>query len=38
MQVFPDFLNQPSFPKCILREGELYETNVIWRFSIDSQS
>ena len=33
-QYWPDAVNQPSFPSCILRPGETYESTTIYRFSI----
>lgn len=32
-QHFPDSPNQPAFPSTILRPGEIYETQTIYRFS-----
>ncbi|HAB18217.1 MAG TPA: galactose-1-epimerase [Verrucomicrobiales bacterium] len=31
-QNFPDAVNQPSFPKSILRPGETYDTTTVFRF------
>jgi len=35
-QHFPDSPNQPSFPTCILRPGERYQSRTIYRFSVDT--
>lgn len=32
-QVFPDAPNQPSFPSCVLRPGEVYNTTTVYRLS-----
>jgi aldose 1-epimerase len=32
-QKFPDSPNQPSFPDCILKPGELYKSTTIYKFS-----
>lgn len=32
-QHFPDTPNQPTFPTCVLRPGEVYDTTTIYRFS-----
>ena len=34
-QHFPDSPNQPSFPNTILRPGEVYATESVFRFSVD---
>ncbi|KAK9805808.1 hypothetical protein WJX73_002308 [Symbiochloris irregularis] len=31
-QVFPNSINTPSFPQCVLRPGGKYEHKAIWRF------
>lgn len=33
-QYWPDAVNQPSFPSCILRPGETYKSTTIYRFSV----
>lgn len=34
MQVmFPDAVNQPNFPSTILRPGQQFHTQTVWRFS-----
>ena len=32
-QVFPNSINTPSFPQCILRPGAQYLHKAVWRFS-----
>ncbi|KAK9811514.1 hypothetical protein WJX72_005126 [[Myrmecia] bisecta] len=32
-QVFPNSINEPAFPQCILRPAQQYRHTVIWRFS-----
>ena len=32
-QNFPDAINQPGFPKAVLRPGEAYDTTTVFRFS-----
>ncbi len=34
-QHFPDSPNQPSFPNTILHPGETYESQTVWKFSVD---
>lgn len=34
-QHFPDSPNQPSFPNTILKPGESYDSQTIWKFSTD---
>ena len=31
-QFFPDTPNQPSFPSCVLRAGEDYNSRTVYRF------
>ena len=31
-QKFPDSINQPNFPDCVLRPGGVYEHEVVYRF------
>lgn len=31
-QNFPDAINKPSFPKAVLRPGEMYDTTTVFRF------
>ena len=33
-QHFPDSPNQPEFPSVVLRPGEVYESAIIWAFSV----
>ena len=33
-QYWPDAVNQPSFPSCILRPGETYNSTTVYRFTI----
>lgn len=33
-QYWPDAVNQPAFPSCILRPGETYKSTTIYRFSV----
>lgn len=33
-QCWPDAVNQPSFPSCILRPGETYKSTTVYRFTI----
>ncbi|MDD4991221.1 MAG: galactose mutarotase [Paludibacter sp.] len=33
-QFFPDSPNQPSFPDCVLRKGEVYEHRTEYKFSV----
>ena len=33
-QKFPDGPNQPEFPSVVLRPGEVYESAIIWAFSV----
>ena len=33
-QYWPDAVNQPSFPSCILRPGETYKSTTVYRFTI----
>ncbi len=35
-QHFPDSPNQPQFPSCILRPGEVYRQTTVYRFSVRS--
>ncbi|KAK9789392.1 hypothetical protein WJX73_000061 [Symbiochloris irregularis] len=32
-QDFPNFVNEPSFPACVLRPGGVYKYRTVWQFS-----
>ncbi|ELU17073.1 hypothetical protein CAPTEDRAFT_221220 [Capitella teleta] len=32
-QVYPDAINQPQFPDCVLKPGEVYDTTTVYKFS-----
>lgn len=34
-QNFPDAVNHPNFPNCLLKPEEVYRHQTLWRFSID---
>lgn len=36
-QYFPDSVNQPEFPSCILRKGDIFTTVTEYRFSTDNK-
>lgn len=34
-QYFPDSVNHPNFPSCVLKKGETFKTSTEYRFSVD---
>ncbi|MBE6728615.1 MAG: galactose mutarotase [Ruminococcaceae bacterium] len=34
-QYFPDSVNHPEFPSCVLKKGETFKTSTQYRFSVD---
>lgn len=34
--MFPNFVNEPKFPECIVRPGERYSTSAVWKFSVEA--
>jgi aldose 1-epimerase len=34
-QGFPNAVNEPTFPSCILRPGEVYRSSLVYRFTED---
>lgn len=33
-QYFPDSVHHPAFPSCVLRAGEIYRTQTVYRFGL----
>jgi aldose 1-epimerase len=37
-QKFPDSPNQPDFPSCVLRAGEVYQHRSVYQFTLHGSS
>ncbi len=38
LQSFPDSINQPNFPSVVLKPGDTYKQQLVYRFKIDKEA